>query len=116
MAGAAGVCLAPNQAGRGTPWLRSSRNSGAAIAGRVCYTTAVSAASLGHLGAAHKRGSGAKTARSREEFRPDRTNSFWISAESARAPFRRRKSADASITAFIPLSVRVNGAGRSTGC
>ena len=47
---------------------------------------------------------------------PDRTNSFWISAESARAPFRRRKSADASITAFIPLSVRVNGAGRSTGC
>jgi len=47
---------------------------------------------------------------------PDRTNSFWISAESARAPFRRRKSADASITAFIPLSVPVNGAGRSTGC
>jgi len=47
---------------------------------------------------------------------PDRTNSFWISAESARARFRRRKSADASITAFIPLSVRVNGAGRSTGC
>ena len=36
--------------------------------------------------------------------------------QSARAPFRRRKSADASITAFIPLSVRVNGAGRSTGC
>src|SRR6202040_2449959 len=47
---------------------------------------------------------------------PDRTNSFWISAESARAPFRRRKSADASITAFIPVSVRVSGAGRSTGC
>jgi hypothetical protein len=48
---------------------RSARNSGAAIAGRVCYTTAISAAALGHLGAAHKRGSGAKTARSREEFR-----------------------------------------------
>ena len=69
MAGAAGVCLAPNRAGRGTPWLRSSRNSGAEIAGRVCYTTAVSAAALGHLGAARKRGSGAKTARSREELR-----------------------------------------------
>src|SRR6202040_1501012 len=40
---------------------------------------------------------------------PDRTNSFWISVESARVPFRRRKSADASIIAFIPLSVRVNG-------
>jgi hypothetical protein len=47
---------------------RSARNSGAAIAGRVCYTTASSAAALGHLGAAHKRGSGAKMARSREEF------------------------------------------------
>jgi hypothetical protein len=47
---------------------------------------------------------------------PHRTNSSWISAESARALFRRRKSADASITAFIPLSVRVNGAGGSTGC
>ena len=30
-----------------------------------CYTTASSAAALGHLGAVHKRGSGAKTARSR---------------------------------------------------
>jgi hypothetical protein len=50
-------------------WMRSSRNSGAAIAGRVCYTTASSGAALGHLGAAHKCGSGAKTARSREEFR-----------------------------------------------
>jgi hypothetical protein len=47
---------------------RSARNSGAAIAGRVCYTTASSAAALGHLGAAHKHGSGAKMARSREEF------------------------------------------------
>src|SRR5271166_5208265 len=31
-----------------------------------CYTTASSAAAPGHLGAAHKRGAGAKTARSRE--------------------------------------------------
>jgi hypothetical protein len=31
-----------------------------------CYTTVSSAAALGHLGAVHKRGSGAKTARSRE--------------------------------------------------
>jgi hypothetical protein len=42
---------------------RSLRNSGAAIAGRVCYATASSAAAFDHLGAAHKRGSGAKTAR-----------------------------------------------------
>jgi len=31
-----------------------------------CYTTASPAAALGHLGAVHKRGLGAKTARSRE--------------------------------------------------
>jgi hypothetical protein len=44
---------------------RSSRNSGAAIAGRVVLHTASSAAALGHLAPVHKRGSGAKTARSR---------------------------------------------------
>src|SRR5215813_13914555 len=43
---------------------RLARNSGAAIAGRSCYSTASSAAALGHLGAVHERGSGAKTARS----------------------------------------------------
>src|SRR5215831_16523705 len=42
---------------------RPARNSGAAIAGRSCYSTASSAAALGHLGAVHERGSGAKTAR-----------------------------------------------------
>ena len=34
-------------------------------AAEACYTTASSAAVLGHLGAVHKRGSGEKTARSR---------------------------------------------------
>ena len=47
------------------PLKRSSRNSGAAITATSCYTTASSAAVLGHLGAVHKRGSGEKTARSR---------------------------------------------------
>jgi hypothetical protein len=34
-----------------------------------CYTTASAAAALGHLGAVHKRGSGAKMARPREGWR-----------------------------------------------
>jgi len=47
----------PSKGRRATP----ARQSRAAS----CYTTASSAAALGHLGAVHKRGSGAKTARSR---------------------------------------------------
>src|SRR5271165_4627853 len=47
----------PSKGRRATP----ARQSRAAS----CYTTASSAAALGHLGAADKRGSGAKTARNR---------------------------------------------------
>jgi hypothetical protein len=36
-----------------------------------CYTTASSVAAPGHLGATHKRGSGAKTARAREGYSSD---------------------------------------------
>jgi hypothetical protein len=40
--------------------LREFTSRGAAISGRECYTTAGSAAALGHLGAMHKRGVGCK--------------------------------------------------------
>ena len=53
----------------------------------LCYTTAISAAALGHLGAAHKRGSGTKTARSREEFRK-------LSAVCRRRNWRNVRSRD----------------------
>ena len=48
-----------------------------------CYTPARSAAALGHTGAVHKRGSGAKTARSRDRpsFPHLAHNSYWISGE-----------------------------------
>ena len=63
------------------PLKRSSRNSGAAITATSCYTTASSAAVLGHLGAVHKRGSGEETARSR---RPDAPAvNLWVKGEPA---------------------------------
>jgi hypothetical protein len=99
----------------------ASRNSGAAIAGRSCYTTASSAAALGHLGVVHKRGSGAKTARSREGWeivallygRVERVHiDVDDAAETRRKVGRVRHTAGDDITTQ-PESERNGASGRS---